>query len=325
MRSLTRHDRRRPRRGARVGRPHAGRPARRRRPRHRRRRPLRRAAPAAERRRRRRLGRRRRLRRGRLPERDRDCRHVRRRATPTTAPPTSTRCAAPGPAWPACPTPPPGTAGTTNWVQVTTSTHNPANSNPTQVKFLLAPVLDAANVGRTVHASAVAAWGPVGGATTIPFTFSVCEFEALGGSLDGSTFPDHAGLHLLARATVRDHTTAPATPRVRTSPAASAGWTRRGLRGRRRRRRLGRQRHRRTACRATATRRLANARGAHPPLRRRRRGSGSDAEYHIVGFAGFKVLGYKFGNDDLEHARRTASARARPATADAASTASSPA
>ena len=40
-----------------------------------------------------------------------------------------------------------------------------------------------------MHASAVAAWGPVGGATTIPFTFSVCEFEHLGGSLDGLTFP----------------------------------------------------------------------------------------------------------------------------------------
>ena len=83
-------------------------------------------------------------------------------------------------------TPPPGTAGASGWVQVTTSTHNPANSDRHEVKFLLAPVLDAANVGRTVHASAVAAWGPVGGATTFPFTFSVCEFEHLGGSLDGT-------------------------------------------------------------------------------------------------------------------------------------------
>jgi len=95
-----------------------------------------------------------------------------------------------GPGLSACTTPPPGTDGAAGWVKVTTSTNNPANTaDNTQVEFLLAPVLDAANVGATVEATAVAAWGPAGRATTVPLTISVCEFAAMGGSVDPPVFP----------------------------------------------------------------------------------------------------------------------------------------
>jgi hypothetical protein len=89
----------------------------------------------------------------------------------------------------ACPEPVPHTDGVEGWVKVDTATET--DDGGTEIPFVLAPVLDAANVGQEVHASAVAAWGPVGSATTLPLIFSTCEFEYAGGSLDTDppTFP----------------------------------------------------------------------------------------------------------------------------------------
>jgi hypothetical protein len=92
-----------------------------------------------------------------------------------------------------CPAPVTGTDGADGWVKVDTRTLTDDGSG--EIAFLLAPVLDAANVGRTVEASAVAAWGPVGSATTVPLIFSTCEFEFAGGSLDPPSFP--SGEHVI--------------------------------------------------------------------------------------------------------------------------------
>jgi hypothetical protein len=47
-----------------------------------------------------------------------------------------------------------------------------------EISFVLAPLLSALT-GKTVTASAVAAFGSAGGAGTLPFTFSECEFQSL--------------------------------------------------------------------------------------------------------------------------------------------------
>jgi hypothetical protein len=90
-----------------------------------------------------------------------------------------------GPGLSGCSEPaPPGASGASGWVRVNTSTETP--SGGTEVSFLLAPLISALT-GKTVHAGAVAAWGPAGAATTLPFTFSECEFQSLLGA--GQTVP----------------------------------------------------------------------------------------------------------------------------------------
>ncbi len=94
-----------------------------------------------------------------------------------------------GPNLAACPSgdpPPAGAAGASGWVRVRTSTGTP--SGGTEVDFLLAPVIGAA-AGATERASAIAAWGPIGSAIASPLTVSQCEFQALGGNLSAGTFP----------------------------------------------------------------------------------------------------------------------------------------
>jgi hypothetical protein len=75
-------------------------------------------------------------------------------------------------------------------VRVGTSTKT--SDGDDEVSFLLAPVISSLT-GKTVKASAVAAWGPLQQATTLPFTFSVCEFWNLmpDGVPDGQDFPDN--------------------------------------------------------------------------------------------------------------------------------------
>jgi Flp pilus assembly protein TadG len=63
------------------------------------------------------------------------------------------------------------------WVRVGTSTLTSTGDD--EVSFLLAPIISALT-GKTVTASAAAAWGTLGAATTLPFTFSECEFNNLG-------------------------------------------------------------------------------------------------------------------------------------------------
>lgn len=81
---------------------------------------------------------------------------------------------------------PSGVSGAGGWVRVGTSTRDPDGGN--QVSFLLAPVISALT-GKTVTASAVAAWGPMGGGAVVPLVFSECEWTALGGNLATGTFP----------------------------------------------------------------------------------------------------------------------------------------
>jgi Flp pilus assembly protein TadG len=77
---------------------------------------------------------------------------------------------------------PSGADGATGWVRVDTSTETSGGGD--EVSFVLAPVISALT-GKKVRASAVAAWGPLGSATTLPFTFSECEFNNLPTDSDG--------------------------------------------------------------------------------------------------------------------------------------------
>jgi hypothetical protein len=84
---------------------------------------------------------------------------------------------------PACADPPTVPSGT-EYVQVTTSTYEVSSpGNPTEVNFNFAPVFDLVapgdHVGKTMQATAVAAWGHPGGAATLPLTFSLCEYRRL--------------------------------------------------------------------------------------------------------------------------------------------------
>lgn len=101
-----------------------------------------------------------------------------------------------GPGLPACASAPSGVGTAPYYVQVQTSTLNPGNeSDPDEVEFTLAPILDALNTGSTVHARSTVAWGPLAGTLTtniVPVAMSLCAFQASGGTIgsDGSlVFP----------------------------------------------------------------------------------------------------------------------------------------
>jgi len=96
-------------------------------------------------------------------------------STPCGVGPGLSGCAEPAPS---------GAEGATGWVRVNTSTETP--SGGTEVSFLLAPLVSAVT-GLTVHASAVAAWGPPESATAFPFIVSECEFMR---SVPPNTSPD---------------------------------------------------------------------------------------------------------------------------------------
>jgi Flp pilus assembly protein TadG len=193
----------------------------------------------------------------------------------------------------ACSDPPPDAEGATGWVRVDTSTHNPSNdANDTQVDLVLAPVLDAANVGETITASAVAAWAPLGSVTTIPLTFSTCEFTAFGGSLDPPGFPsgrDYIYFH--------DTTQAGTCPQGPSGAPLSGGFGWLDVSD--------------CAGDITANQWVDDKPGNSPPpgcdprdwqnaevvipLFDSTRGlSGTSGEYHVAGFAGFRILGYRF-------------------------------
>jgi Flp pilus assembly protein TadG len=198
-----------------------------------------------------------------------------------------------GPGLAACATPPSGTAGATGYVQVTTSTHNPANADDTQVRFFLAPVLDAANVGATVHATAAAAWGPPAAASTIPLIFSFCEFAELGGSVNPPVFP--SGTAIISFHGSVPAGTCPAGPSGADLPGGF-GWLDAG-----------------GDCEADIDAggwvddKTGNGvpNGCDPadwrnvevllPVYDQTNGlTGSNGEYHVIGFAGFRITGYRF-------------------------------
>lgn len=81
---------------------------------------------------------------------------------------------------------PPGITNALGWVKVTTSTLTSTGS--TKIPFLLG-VFIGANGGKTVHATAIAAWGTASGGLALPFVMAECAFNGLGGSLLSSTIP----------------------------------------------------------------------------------------------------------------------------------------
>lgn len=197
-----------------------------------------------------------------------------------------------GPGIAVCSTPPVGADSVTGYVQVTTSTAN--SSGGDQVSLLFAPLLDAAKVGRTVEATAVAAWGPIGGAVTIPVTFSVCEFEALGGSLASGTFPsqrDYIYLHDDGP-DYRDDCLPSTGSGLRVpggfgwldsvdceTSAVVGGWVTSD-----------------TGNNVPCDPSLWKNQELLIPIYDETQGSGNNAKYHVAGFAGFRLLGYKLGN-----------------------------
>ena len=203
-----------------------------------------------------------------------------------------------GPGLDPCSNPPAGADGVTGYVQVSTSTADAGGGE--QVEFLFAPILDAANVGRTVDANAVAAWGPTGATATFPFTFSVCEFEHFGGSIAGGTVPSGTNF-------IYSHK----------SPPEVAGWdcginpnsgsdfpggfgfldneycvaeVRNGWVG-------GDTGNVMKGCTAADLQELRGQTVAIP-LYDQTQGTGSNAEFHIIGFAGFTFHGYKLPPDE---------------------------
>ena len=196
---------------------------------------------------------------------------------------------------PACSgSPSPGVTGATGWVKVTTSTKT--SGGGTQVQFVLAPIMNSL-AGATVHASAVAAWGALGGAVTSPLTFSACEFLALGGSLSDGTFPTGTR-YIYFHAIGATSTLGTANCRPSTSGAdlpGGFGWVAGS-----------------STCTVTLT---ADATVTADPgngvpsgcdlstwnnqeilisVYDIATGSGSNGQYHLIGFVGFKVLGYRF-------------------------------
>jgi Flp pilus assembly protein TadG len=191
-----------------------------------------------------------------------------------------------GPGLVACATPPAGVPAT-SWVKVKTVT-----PDDNKVDFVFAPVLghDAGKAGAT----AITAWSAAGRASTIPVTFSVCEFKALGGSLDGSTFPSKQDY-------VYTHGTDPShNCKLKSNGQDLPGG-------------FGWLVHDEATCKVTIDAddtvgsetgndteckdHLPSWRGADVliPLYDATSGGGSGGSYHIVGFAAFSVQAYCLG------------------------------
>jgi len=189
-----------------------------------------------------------------------------------------------GPGLLACATNPPNVPAK-NWVKVRTVT-----PDDNQVQYVLAPVLGH-DAGKT-SATAVASWGTVGSATTIPVAFSVCEFKALGGTIDGSQFPTQTG-YVYLHGDGPDHGGCLTTPSGLklpggfgwldqtgscTASVSTGGWA-------------GSDNGNDFPPNCDVTK-WQNAK-VLVPLYDQTQLSGSNGQYHVVGFAEFKVLAYK--------------------------------
>lgn len=195
---------------------------------------------------------------------------------------------------PPCDGPPPsGVSGARGWVRVTTSTQTPDDGD--QVDFLLAPVMGALT-GKTVHASAVAAWGAMGRATTIPLIMSLCEYENFGGVIPAG---DESPILPTGPFTVFFHETEEATPCPAGGSGADApggfGWLDAS-----------------SNCRAQVESGwVAASPGVAVPQACDPTGwrdetiviamfdetndqTGSNLSYHVVGFVGIRLTGYSF-------------------------------
>lgn len=197
-----------------------------------------------------------------------------------------------GPGLTPCATPP-ADVPATDWVEVTTVT-----PDDDKVDFVFAPIL-----GRdagTVDASALAAWGAVGSATTLPLTFSQCEYIELGGDVDAGTFP--SGLNYIYFHDTTDAGTCPAGPSGADLPGGF-GWL---------------DSSDDCGVDVTADGWIADKPGngvpndCEPsdwrsaevlvPIFDHANGlNGSNGEYHVAGFAGFRVSGYRFPGNEWDN------------------------
>lgn len=82
---------------------------------------------------------------------------------------------------------PNGVSAEVGYVQALTSTWNPGNGGSSdQVRFVLAPLLNALQIGQTVRASATVIWGTLSSATVLPLVISKCAFDPSWIAADGS-------------------------------------------------------------------------------------------------------------------------------------------
>lgn len=195
---------------------------------------------------------------------------------------------------------PAGTTGASGWVRVDTSTLAPGGGR--EVPFVLAPVMDAAT-GATKHASAIAAWGSVGRATTVPLIFGSCEFREFGGVIPP---PGSVGTVPTGVATIYFHS--PSTnedncfdnPSGQDGPGgfgwlstlgncltsiSAGGWV--------------------STDPGNSTPPVCDPATWHNPpdqtlviaIYDQVVGTGSGVQYHILGFAGFTITGYALGGN----------------------------
>lgn len=105
---------------------------------------------------------------------------------------------------------PPGVSAAVGYVQALTSTWNPENSgSPDQVQFVLAPLLDALQVGQAVRANATVIWGTLSAATVLPLVISKCSFNPSWIAADGSLSIPSTQIEI----------------RANSNELCSAGWT----------------------------------------------------------------------------------------------------
>ena len=201
-----------------------------------------------------------------------------------------------GPGLNACADPAPaGATGAIGWVRVNTSTRSESGGN--QIDFLLGPVMGALT-GKTVHASAAAAWGSLGHGAIMPLTFSVCEWIAMGGSVLSGTFPHDKTYIYFHGVGDPDEKGLKCKP----APASPSGQDLPGGFG--------------YLANASCISAIAAGawvgvepgnsfpKGCNPAawlntevliaLYDDTTGNGNGGKYHIAGFVGFKLLGYKF-------------------------------
>lgn len=182
---------------------------------------------------------------------------------------------------------PAGATGATGWVRV---------SAGAPVDYVFAPLMD--HVAGRAEASSAAAWGPLGSSPATPLIFSVCEFQELGGSVSSGTFPsgrNHIYFHGVGGRDEAGVARCTASPSGQDLPGGF-GWLATS-----------------SNC-ATPTLTVGQwvpaGTGNSVPngctLSQWRdqeilitvfdaeRGQGANGEYHVAGFVGFHVLGYRF-------------------------------
>ena len=211
-------------------------------------------------------------------------------------------CGAGGSGLTACAAPPPLPSGAAGHVQVTTSTRETA-SGSNQITYRLAQLLTGTG-GHTVTAKAAAAWGYPGGATVAPLTFSLCEYNAAVASTGLQSGPPFTG----SASTIYFHDSSPAG----TCPAGPAGSDLPGGFG---------WLDNSAGCQVGVTAGawtdgqtgVALPAGCSPadwfnttvlvPVFDGTNDlTGTNAEYHIVGFAAMYITGYRLSGSDVQPA-----------------------